>query len=463
MTEKPLWGGRFGSDPAADLLRLTASIDVDMQLLPFDLEVTRAHARALEKAGLIGADEVAAVDLATEEILDQTMTGELRPEPTDEDVHTFVERHLTRLVGDTGRRIHAGRSRNDLVATDLRLWCRASAHHLEQDVGRLVATLVATARGHMDTVMPGYTHLQRAQPVSLAFHLAAHGFALHRDGTRFRAAAEAADVSALGAGALAGTTLDIDPSIAATELGFSGVYDNAMDAVSDRDFAVDLVYASALCCVHLSRLAEEIVLWTTAEFAFARLDDAWSTGSSMMPQKRNPDVAELIRGRAAPSIGELTALLTLVKGLPLAYDRDLQEDKALVFRTVERTRGCLEGMTRLIESLTFDPESMDEAARAGASWATDLAEVLVARGLPFREAHEVVGASVQELEASGRGLTALTVHNLTGIHPLLQPEDVQVLDPLHGLRARAGRGGPAPDRVAEQLSRLQRAAEELMG
>lgn len=451
---KPLWFGRFGKRPDADLMRLSSSASVDIVLLPYDLAATKAHARALEKAGLLDPDSVFAVADACDAIESEWRSGELAPGPDDEDVHSFVERSLTERLGETGRRIHAGRSRNDLVATDLRLWCIAAADELTQGIGALISVIADIAEQHATSVMPGYTHLQRAQPVTLGFHLCAHGFALARDRRRIGAAGEAADVSVLGAGALAGTTLPIDPSVAAAELGFSSQFDNAMDAVSDRDFVCDLAYAAALCCVHLSRLGEEIVLWTSTEFGFAKLDDAWSTGSSMMPQKRNPDMAELIRGRAAPAIGELTSLLTLIKGLPLAYDRDLQEDKSLIFATVLRTLGCLDGMRGLLASLTFDVEHLAEAASGGA-WATDLAERLVARGMPFREAHELVGGLVGRLEVERRDLTGLTGEGLLAYSDAFRSDDLEVADPARSTEARHQRGGTAPARVLEQVETLR--------
>jgi argininosuccinate lyase len=459
---KPLWGGRFDKRPDADLMRLSSSIAVDIVLLPYDLATTKAHARALEKAGLLEPDAVFAVADACDAIEAEWRAGELRPELDDEDVHSFVERLLTERLGDIGRRIHAGRSRNDLVATDLRLWCIAAANELTQSIGALLSVIADVAEKHAATVMPGYTHLQRAQPVTLGFHLCAHGFALARDIGRIADARKSADVSALGAGALAGTTLPIDPSVAAAELGFSEQFENAMDAVSDRDFVCDLAYAAALCCVHLSRLGEEIVLWTSSEFGFATLDDAWSTGSSMMPQKRNPDMAELIRGRAAPAVGELTSLLTLIKGLPLAYDRDLQEDKALVFSTVARTRGCLDGMRGLLASLTFDHERLAESAASGA-WATDLAERLVERGMPFREAHELTGTLVARLEAEGRDLASLTIEGLKSYSDAFESDDLALADPARSIQARGQRGGTAPTRVLEQVETLRGITAGLVG
>ena len=454
MTQS-LWGGRFAGGPAPEMMRFSSSIDVDIALLPYDLAATTAHARALEKAGLLDADSAFAIADACTAILVSVRAGELVPADDEEDVHSFVERVLIERLGDVGRRIHAGRSRNDLVATGLRLWCRAAATELSTGVARLVGVIAELVDRHAATVMPGYTHLQRAQPVSLGFHLAAHGFAFLRDRTRIDAARAAADVSSLGAGALAGTTLPIDPSVASNELGFARTFENAMDAVSDRDFAIDLAYAAAMCCVHLSRLGEEVVLWTSSEFSFARLADRWSTGSSMMPQKRNPDIAELVRGRAAPAIGELTSLLTLLKGLPLAYDRDLQEDKALVFRAVRRTLECLDAMSHLLTSLEFDEARLETAARGGAAWATDLAEALVARGVPFRTAHEKVGALVRTLENDGRSLVGMTGDELVTVDPAFEPGDVVVADPVRSIAARANHGGTAPDRVREQAALLR--------
>lgn len=440
-TERMLWGGRFAAGPDPDLLRMTSSIAVDMRLLRYDLLATRAHARVLYKAGLLTHEHVDALDAVCDSVLAETEEGRLLPLPQDEDVHSFVERLLTERLGETGERIHAGRSRNDLVATDLRLWCRDRARELKEAVVGLIEVICDLAERHDATVMPGYTHLQRAQPISLAFHLAGHGFALARDAARFQAASRAADVSALGAGALAGTTLSLDPHVAASELGFSEVFDNAMDAVSDRDFVCDLAYACALCGVHLSRIAEEIVLWTSAEFGFARLADEWSTGSSMMPQKRNPDLAELVRGRAAGGIADLTGLLTLLKALPLAYDRDLQEDKAFVFGTVDRALIGLEAATRLLQALAFDADRLQDAAQRSFGWATDAAEELVAQGVPFRQAHEMTGKLIAALETD---------------------RSDQPRDPRQGVTARQSHGGTAPERVREQIARLRALAEELV-
>ena len=456
-----LWGGRFASGPHPDMFRLTASIEADMRLLPYDLQATKAHARVLQAANLLEADDLSRVDRACDEILGQFQKNQLEPHPRDEDVHSLVERELTERLGDIGARIHAGRSRNDLVAADLRLWTRAACDLALTELAELLNTIVGRCREHTQSVMPGYTHLQRAQPVTVAYHLLAHGFALVRDAKRFQSARGAASESVLGAGALAGNTLGLDPALAAEELGLDSVFDNAMDAVAQRDFEADFIYASALCEVHLSRLAEEIVLWTSSEFGFARLSDEWSTGSSMMPQKRNPDLAELLRGRASHGVGDLTTMLTLLKGLPLAYDRDLQEDKGPLFRTGDRVVAALQAATGLVRALTFDEERLLEAARGGSSWATDIAELLVTRGVPFREAHETAGRLVAELERRDLDLADAHGDLIRSLHPQLRPEDAKVADPRSGVLNRASHGGPSPDRVATQIATLADAAREL--
>ena len=457
-----LWSGRFARGPHPEMVALTASISFDVELLAHDLAVTRAHARVLEAAGHMSTEDVAAIDDATRSLLEAFASGSVAPSAADEDVHSFVERVLTEELGEVGKRIHAGRSRNDLVATDLRLWARDGAGEAVDALIGLISVISDFGEGQAETVMPGYTHMQRGQPVSFGFHMLAHGFALLRDAHRFRAAFEAANASALGAGAVAGNTLDLDPQVAADELAFDRTFDNAMDAVSDRDFAVDLLYASALCGVHLSRLGEEIVLWTSPEFGFARLADEWSTGSSMMPQKRNPDLAELIRGRSAGGIADLTGILTLIKGTPLAYNRDLQEDKLFLFRSIERIVGSIRGMTSLLGALRLDKERMSAAASGSATWATDLAERLVARGAPFRDAHEAVGALVGHLEETGADLAGIA-QELPKHHPLLSPDDAEVSDPLIGLRARRSPGGTAPERVLEQVRDLRAKAAALSG
>jgi argininosuccinate lyase len=455
-----LWSGRFTTSPHPRMLEMSASVDVDMRLLEFDLVATKAHARVLAHAELLGHADVEKIDAACETILREYWAGNLPPSPHDEDVHSFVERELTNLIGDTGARIHAGRSRNDLVAADLRLWCRDAALDLHRRATDFIAVLVERAVETNDAVMPGYTHLQRAQSVPIAFHFLAHGFAVARDLRRFENAWTGADVSCLGAGALAGTTLPLDATVGARFMGLGSLFDNAMDAVSDRDFASDLLYAATLCGTHLSRLAEEIILWTTSEFSFARISDEWSTGSSMMPHKRNPDLPELVRGRAAAGIGDLTGFLSLIKGLPLAYNRDLQEDKAPVFRTVDRVAGSLEGMMHIVENLELNVEEMSAAAANPGAWATELAEVLVTRGVPFRDAHTAIGNLVGRLENAGVSLSEAPPELLAGAHPRLKPQDASVASRDTGWKRRGSHGGTAPAAIGKQIESLRQVVVE---
>jgi argininosuccinate lyase len=384
---EPLWGGRLegGLDPA--ILDFTASLAVDRRLLPYDLRASAAHVRMLARQGLIDPAEA-------ERICDALEQVEVEPDATDEDVHSAIER----LLGDLGPRVHAGRSRNDQVQTAMRLWAKDACGQAIEGIRVLAATLLDRAQRDGGAVLPGYTHGQRAQPVWLGHHLAAHVWALVRDGRRFGQVREAADVSPLGAGALAGSSLPLDPDWTARELGFSRRFDNSLDAVSDRDYLAGFSYACALCMVHLSRLGEELVLWTSAEYGFAELSDSAATGSSMMPQKKNPDAAELTRGKAGTAIGRLAGLLAMLKGLPLAYNRDLQEDKRASFEQADDLLGALRAMTVCVEGLRFDTERMAAAADDGRSVATDLAEAMVRDGVPFREAHTRVARRVAEGE-----------------------------------------------------------------
>lgn len=452
-----LWSGRFARSPAPEMLRLTRSIDVDVRLLQADIRATKAHSQVLAASGLLEPEAVDAIHAACDQLLGDFENDRCSPQERDEDVHSFVEREITAREGDSGGRIHAGRSRNDLVATDLRLWCKDAAITLHARATELLGVFVARADEVRSVIVPGYTHLQRAQSVPLAYHFIAHGFALTRDLARFEGAWKSADRSPLGAGAMAGTTLPLDPSLGAAHLAFGSVFDNGMDAVSDRDFACDLLYAIAVAGVHLSRIAEEIVLWTTSEFAFARLPDEWSTGSSMMPHKRNPDLAELVRGRAAGGIGDLTGILALLKGLPFAYNRDLQEDKDFVFRAVDRLLSSLEAAAHLVGSLELDGARTESAATNPGAWATELAESLVARGVAFRDAHFAVGRLVATLEGRGVGLADATEDDLTAAHPLLRLADVDFADPRRGVEARTAHGATAPAEISRQIEVLRQA------
>jgi argininosuccinate lyase len=449
-----LWGGRFAGGPSDALAKLSLSVHFDWRLAQYDLRASKAHARVLHAAGLLTDDEATRMLLALDEIVELVRTGEFRPTLADEDVHTALERALLERLGTLGGKLRAGRSRNDQVATDLRLYLRDHVRKLVHAVADLETALLGQAERHQDIPMPGMTHLQHAQPVLLAHHLLAHVHSLARDVERLQDWDKRAAVSPLGSGALAGSSLPLDPDAVARELGFDRPAPNSIDAVSDRDFAAEFLFATALLGVHLSRIGEEVVLWTTSEFGWATLDDAWSTGSSIMPQKKNPDIAELARGKCGRFIGNLTALLTTLKGLPLAYDRDLQEDKEPVFDTVDQLLTLLPAVAGLVATLTFDTERLAAAAPAGFALATDVAEWLVRQGVPFREAHEISGALVSYCEKHGVDLPALSDDQLAEVDSRLSADVRGVLSVPGALRARSAVGGTAPERVAEQLHDL---------
>jgi len=445
-----LWHGRFAGGPAEELLAYTVSLPFDRRLATDDIVGSRAHVRGLHAAGLLADDELTAVLAALDSVAMELELGSFAFIPTDEDIHTAVERRVTELAGPAGAKLHTGRSRNDQVATDLRLWQKRELREVARRVLGLQAVLLERARGAGGTYLPGYTHLQRAQPVLLAHHLLAHGWALARDLDRLLATIERLDVSPLGAGALAGSSLPLDPAATAHRLGFREPFENSLDAVSDRDHVAEALFDLALLGIHLSRLGEEWVLWTSEEFGFARLDDGYATGSSMLPQKKNPDIAELARGKAGRLIGNLTGLLATLKGLPLAYNRDLQEDKEPLFDSVEQVSLALSALTGMIATATFVPERMQAAADAPASAATDLAEHLVAAGTPFREAHAVVGALVRRSLDEG-----IPLADLVAAEPRLGDAGVALLQPGVPVTRRTTRGGGGPAPVAEQLARFE--------
>jgi argininosuccinate lyase/argininosuccinate synthase len=448
-----VWSGRFEQPPADATTALLNSLRFDRRLLPYDLRVTAAHVHALHRAGLLDDDEA---DRLGSEIAALQREEAFPFTENDEDVHVAVERVLTERLGDLGARVHAGRSRNDLAVTDLRLWTKDATSTLADLTRALIESLAARAEDHAATLMPGYTHLQRAQPVTLGHHLLAHAFALARDAERLEAAGARADVSALGAGALAGSTLGLDAAATAAALGFAGVFDNSIDAVSSRDFAVEFLSASLATALDVSRLAEEIVLWSTQEFGFVRVADAYATGSSMMPQKRNPDVAELSRAKAARVLGGLVTLAGVIKGLPLAYDRDLQEDKEAVFDAHDALAAVLPAVTGMVATLAFDVARMREACSGGFLTATDLAEELVRAGVPFRQAHERAARIVTSLEAAGRTLLDVAPDEWPALDPALTADTAVALTPEASIAARNGHGGPGPDSIARQLSGLRR-------
>jgi argininosuccinate lyase len=450
-----LWGGRFESGPAEALARLSVSVQFDWRLAPYDLLASAAHARVLHKAGLLTDTELSRMVAALDELGRACRAGTFRPSAHDEDVHTALERGLLERVGQLGGKLRAGRSRNDQVATDLRLYLRDHVRIITARLTELELALIGQAERHQDTPAPGMTHLQHAQPVLLAHQLLAHVQAFARDASRLRDWDVRASVSPLGSGALAGSSLPLDPEAVASELGFARAADNSMDAVSDRDFAAEFCFIAALMGVHLSRLGEEVVLWSTHEFGWAEIDDAYATGSSIMPQKKNPDVAELARGKSGRLIGGLTGLLTTLKGLPLSYNRDLQEDKEPVFDAVDTLLTVLPAMAGLIGTLRFHTERLAVTAAAGHALATDLAELLVRRGTPFREAHEVVGHLVVWCQVHDCELAEVSDSDLDKISPLLTPDVRDVLTVQGAIAARASRGGTAPARVAEQLARLR--------
>jgi argininosuccinate lyase len=454
-----LWGGRFAEGPAQAAWDLGVSTSFDVALWRQDLDGSRAHARELARIGVLDDGELDAMLGALDECGRLFADGRFPFEASDEDVHGAIERWLVERLGPLGGKLRAGRSRNDQIANDLRLYLKEACADVRLALADLQEVLVEQAEAHLDWLAPGYTHVQRGQPVLLAHHLLAYVWMLDRDAGRFADAADRMDESVLGSGALAGTTLGLDPARYAELLGFDRVAPNSMDAVASRDFAAEFLAACAILSVHLSRLGEEIVLWATSEFGFARVGDAFSTGSSIMPQKRNPDVAELVRGKAGRVVGDLVALLTMLKGLPLTYNRDLQEDKEPVLDAVATLRLVLPAITGTVASLTFDRDRLEEAAGGGFSLATDLAEELVRRGVPFREAHEVVGEVVRRAEAKGGDLDVLTGEELAAAHPALDRGVADLLDVRQAVDRRASSLGTATESVRVQLGRARRAVE----
>ena len=449
-----LWGGRFEGGPAEALARLSVSVAFDWRLAPYDLAGSRAHARVLARAGLLDDDELVRMLGALDDLDRDVASGAFTPTAADEDVHTALERGLLERLGPLGGKLRAGRSRNDQVATDLRLYLRESARRLVVRLVELEAALLEQAEHHLDTAAPGMTHLQHAQPVLFAHQLLAHVQPLVRDVARLRDWDVRAAVSPLGSGALAGSSLPLDPLATAAELGFDTAAANSMDAVSDRDFAAEFLFCTALIGVHLSRLGEEVVLWNSTEFGWVTLDDAFSTGSSIMPQKKNPDIAELARGKAGRLIGHVAGTLAMLKGLPLTYDRDMQEAQEPCFDAVETLLLVLPALSGMIATMTVHVDVLERSAPAGFALATDVAEKLVRDGVPFRDAHEAVGRLVAHCTARGVDLSDVDDAQLAEIDPHLTPDVRSVLDVHGALHSRAAYGGTAPERVAEQVATL---------
>lgn len=457
VAEEPtrLWGGRFADGPSAQMAALSASVHFDWRLAPFDIAQTRAHARVLHTAGLLTAEEAADVDAALIALAADVEAGTAHPTPDDEDVHTAIERLLIERLGDLGGKLRAGRSRNDQVSTDFRLYVLAEAACIRAEILDLCEAILGQADAHVETVSPGFTHLQHAQPVTLGHELAKHVHALLRDAERLDDWQQRARRSPLGAGALAGSSLGLDPHAVANDLNLGEPLGNSIDAVSDRDWVAEFLFFAAMLGVHLSRIGEEVIIMTSREFGWAKLHDAWSTGSSIMPQKKNPDVAELARGKSGRLIGNLTGILATLKGMPFGYNRDLQEDKEPVFDTADQLHLILPAMTGMIATLTFNTERLAESAPEGYALATDIAEWLVREGVPFRSAHEIAGACVKAAEERGQELWDLTDADLAAIAPELTPNVREVLSLSGSLNSRSSFGGTAPIRVREQVNALR--------
>jgi argininosuccinate lyase len=456
-----LWGGRFTGGPADALAALSRSTQFDWRLAPYDIRGSRAHARVLHRAGLLTAAELDGMLDALDKLFADVESGSFGPAPDDEDVHSALERGLIERAGpELGGKLRAGRSRNDQVATLFRMWLRDAARRIAAGVLDVVDALVTQATAYPNAPMPGRTHLQHAQPVLLSHQLGAHAQALVRDVERLRDWDRRAAVSPYGSGALAGSSLGLDPEAVAAELGFDSSAENSIDGTAARDFAAEAAFVLAMVAVDLSRLAEEVILWATAEFSYVTLDDAFSTGSSIMPQKKNPDVAELARGKAGRLIGNLAGLMATLKGLPLAYNRDLQEDKEPLFDSAEQLEVLLPAVSGMVETLVFHTDRLAELAPAGFTLATDVAEWLVRRGIPFRVAHEAAGGCVRAAEARGVGLADLTDRELASVHPALTSAVREVLTVAGSIASRNARGGTAGDRVEEQLDRLRLASAD---
>ncbi|MEQ9669658.1 argininosuccinate lyase [Coleofasciculus sp. G2-EDA-02] len=456
MTEQTTWSQRFESALHPAIAGFNASIGFDIELIEYDLTGSVAHAKMLAHTGIISADEAEQLVQGLEQIRSEYRQGKFKPGIDAEDVHFAVERRLTEIVGDVGKKLHTARSRNDQVGTDTRLYLRDKITQIRTQLRDMQGVLLNLAQSHVETLIPGYTHLQRAQPLSLAHHLLAYWEMLQRDWQRLGEIYPRVNISPLGCGALAGTTFPIDRHYSASVLEFGDVYHNSLDGVSDRDFAIEFLTAASLIMVHLSRLSEEIILWASQEFGFVTLKDNCSTGSSIMPQKKNPDVPELVRGKTGRVFGHLQAMLVLMKGLPLAYNKDLQEDKEALFDSVKTVKGCLEAMTILLrEGLEFCPERLASAVAEDFSNATDVADYLATKGVPFREAYNLVGKVVRTCLGAGKLLKDLTVPEWKEIHPSFEEDIYDAIAPNQVVSARNSYGGTGFDQVRRALAEAQ--------
>ncbi len=459
VTAKGARGGRFATGLQADAAAMNTSIAFDRRLAKFDVRGSQAHARMLGRIGILGAEEVTKIVDGLAAVLGELERGELQLEARLEDIHMNIEARLTALIGDAGAKLHTARSRNDQVALDLRLYAREAAELLMARIDQLEAALTAQARANLDVIAPGYTHLQRAQPVRLGHHLLAYVEMFERDRGRLADAARRAGQSPLGAGALAATTFALDREGVAAELGFDGVTRNSLDTVGDRDFAIELVAACALTSTHLSRMGEELVLWSSQEFGFVKLPEGYCSGSSLMPQKVNPDIPELVRAKVGRVVGDLLTLLMVVKALPLSYNKDLQETQEPLYDAVETTAESLGVMAGLVAGLVFDPVALSRAVDAGNLTATELADHLVSRGMPFRRAHDLAGAAVRRAIELGVDLRQLPMDELRAIAPEVGADVAEWLDPVRAVDRRDVAGGPARARVLGELERIEKLLE----
>jgi len=450
------WGGRFKVPTASGAQAFTASIGFDIRLYPYDVRVSIAHAKMLAHCGIISASDSSKIAGGLAAVEKELDSGGFKPEVSDEDIHMAIERRLVERIGAVGAKLHAARSRNDQVVTDVRLFMKDAVAAVDHGIVELQSALVDVAKKYETAILPGYTHLQRAQPVLLGHHLLAYHDMLSRDRERLRGCLDRIDILPLGAGALAGTTLPIDRAFVAKELGFARVAENSMDAVADRDFVLEFLADAAILFAHLSRLAGEITMWATAEFGFVTLHDAYSTGSSMMPQKKNPDIAELVRGKTGRVYGNLVAVLTAVKGLPLAYNSDLQEDKEPLFDTIDTATGSLLTLAAMVKSLRFNEDAMAEAAGDGFLLATDLAEYLVDAGVPFRKAHECAGNIVLYCLENDTSPTQLTLEQLRGFSEKFGSDIVGLMTARRSVDRRKSAGGTAGSNLRRRLKKLSR-------
>lgn len=453
------WGGRFEKETDKLVEAFTASIPFDKRLVKQDISGSMAHCRMLAKCGIITEQESKSIIDGLKEILEEIHVGTLAFPIESEDIHMCIEKHLIEKIGIPGGKLHTARSRNDQVALDMHMFVKQEIHNALELVIELQQTIVVLSEKYIDVIMPGYTHLQRAQPVLFSHHLLAYFWMLQRDAQRLQDALKRVDNMPLGAGALAGTTFPIDRRVVADELGFEAIYDNSMDAVSDRDFVAEFLFCASLIMIHLSRLSEDLILWNTSEFGFVELDDAYTTGSSIMPQKKNPDIAELVRGKSGRTIGNLVGMLTMLKGLPMTYNRDMQEDKELLFDTTDTLKTSLEVYSAMLGTIRPNRERMRKAVEGDMCTATDLADYLVRKGLAFRDAHAIVGSLVQKCITAGKSLTQLTESELKEASALLDKECIGVLSADECIASRNTEGGTAILKVREQLMKAKQILE----